>query len=109
MAFAAAGLFEDLLGRPVQLAEVVGEEDSGKERSCAGAAAHAQGDLVVELEMEARGEAAGGDENIDVGSEDEVVVEVGGEFGVAARGVDVEGTSLRDLGVDGEIESHGKA
>ncbi len=50
MAFAAAGFFEDLLAGPVEIAEVVGEEDSGEQGGGAGSAAHAEGDFVVDLE-----------------------------------------------------------
>ena len=75
MAFAAAGLFEDLLGGPVEVAEVIGEQDAGEESGGAGSAAHAEGDLVVELEVKARGEDAGVGQDVDVGGEDEVVFE----------------------------------
>ena len=77
MAFAAAGFFEHLLGGPAQVAEVVGQQDAGEEGGGAGAAAHAEGDLVVELEMERCGEAGCGGEHVAVGVEDQVVVECG--------------------------------
>jgi hypothetical protein len=109
VAFPAAGFFENLLGRPVELAEVAGEEDSREEGGCAGATAHAERNLVVEREVEARGEAAGVGKDIDIGGEDEIVVDGGAELGVAAGGIDVEGASGGYGGVDGQIEGHGKA
>ena len=36
-------------------------------------------------------------QDVDVGGEDEVVVEVAAEVGIAAGGVDLEGTSGRDV------------
>ena len=52
MAFAAAGFFENLLGWSVEVAEVVGQEDSGEECRRAGATAHAKGYLIVQLKVE---------------------------------------------------------
>jgi hypothetical protein len=61
----------------------------------------------VELEVESWGKNAADSEDIHVGSEDEIVLEICTEIRIAAGGVDVElpGSS----GVDGEVESHGKA
>ena len=51
MAFATAGFFEDLLFIPLELAEVIGEKDAGKEGGCGRSAAHAEGNFVVKMQF----------------------------------------------------------
>jgi hypothetical protein len=102
--FAAAGLFKYLLGGPVEIAEVVGEQNCGEESGSAGAAAHAEGDLIVKLEMKTGSENANVGEDVDVGGEDQVIFELRAEIGVATASVDVE--ILSGGGVDGEVEGH---
>jgi hypothetical protein len=106
MTFAAAGLFKYLLGRQVEAAEVISEKDAGKERRSAGTATHTEGNLVVEFQVESRGEDAGVGKDVDIGGEDEVVVEAGAKIGVTSGRVDVE--VLGRSSVDSEIEGHGE-
>jgi hypothetical protein len=104
--FAAAGLFEYLLIGPVEITEVVGEQNAGKESGSTGAATHAKRDFVVELKMEAGSENANIGEDVNVGREDEVVFELRAKSCIAAGGVNVEVLSRN--GVDGEVEGHGE-
>ncbi len=83
---------------------MIRQKDSGYQRSGRGAATHSQGNLIVEFQVESAGEDSGVGQDIEVGGEDEVVVEARTEIGVAAGGVDVE---LPCGGrVDGEVERH---
>src|SRR4030088_1146227 len=107
MALAAARLFEDLPGRPVEITEVIGQKDTRKESGGAGSAAHAEGYFVVELEVESRSKNAANREDIHVGDKDEIVFEVRAEVGIAASRIDVE--VLGSRGVNGEVKPHGKA
>jgi len=73
MTLTAAGLLEDLLRCPVEITEVISQENTGKQSGGTGSAAHAKGNLVVELKVERRRENAADGENIHVGGEDEIV------------------------------------
>lgn len=104
MPLPATGFFEDLLGGPIEVAEVVSHEDSSQESGGARAAAHPQRYLIVKLKVKARGEDAEVGEDIHVRGKDEVAFERGAEVGVAPSGVDAE--VLRDGSIDGEVEGH---
>ena len=104
MPFPATGFFEDLLGGPVEIAEVIGEENARQECGGAGAASHPQRYLIVDLQVKTGGEDAEVGEDIHVRGKDEVAFERGAEVGVAPSGVDAE--VLRDGSIDGEVEGH---
>jgi hypothetical protein len=107
MSLAAASLFEDLLGCPVEITEVIGQEDTGKESRGTGSAPHSERYLVVEPEVESRGKNAADGKDIHVGGQDEIVLELRTEVGIAARGVNAK--VLGNSGVDGEVKPHGEA
>jgi len=73
MAFAGAGFLEDLLVGPIQAAKVICEKNAGKKRGGTGAAAHPEGDFIVEFEMESAGENACVRQDVNVGGDDEIV------------------------------------
>jgi hypothetical protein len=106
MALAPASLLEDLLGRPAEITEVIGQKDTRKESRSAGPATHSKGYFVVDSEVESRGKNAADCKDIHVGGENEIAFELRAEVGVAAGGVDVEVFGNRR--VNREIESHGK-
>src|ERR1700678_1201885 len=99
MPFPATSFFEDLLGGPVEIAEVIGEENARQECGGAGAAAHPQRYLIVDLQVKTGGGDAGVGGDIRVRGENEVSLELGAEVSAPAGGVDAE--VFRDGGVDG--------
>ncbi len=91
---------------------MVGEQDAAEQSGGAGAAAHAEGNLVVEADVEWGGGATGAGEDVAVGLEDHVVVGAGAAVGVAAGGLDGErraGGVGGEFGVEGEGERQGEA
>jgi hypothetical protein len=77
MTFAVAGFFEDLLAGPVEISEVIGEQNAGEKGGSAGATAHSERDFVVQKEVEWLDRPVVLPENAGVGSEDEVAFEAG--------------------------------
>ena len=90
MPLTATGLLQNLSVCPRQTTEVIGHKDSHQKRGGRGAAAHAQRNLIVELEMDMRSEDAGVGQDVHIGGENQVVFEPRTLFGVAASRGDVE-------------------
>jgi hypothetical protein len=74
MALAAAGLGDDVGVAQLEAAEVVSQRDARQQRGGAGAAAHAQRNLVVQRQMQ-RLHGNARREHIAIGVHDEVVLQ----------------------------------
>jgi hypothetical protein len=107
MALAATGLFEDLLGGPVEMAEVICKQNPCKKRRSAGATAHPKRNFVTKLQVKTRGQNAGVGEDIDVSGKDQIALDLATKGCIPTAGVDVE--ILSSGGVDGEVEGHREA
>ena len=91
---------------------MVGQQHTAQEGGGTGATAHAEGDFVVDAQLERQGGAAGVAEHVAEGLEDHVVGGAGAAICVAAGSLDAEGRAagtLRHFGIDGQIEGHCQA
>ena len=107
VALALRGLVKDLLWRPAEVAEVIGQQDTRKKSRGGRAATHAEGNLVLDLDGDGGSCEAEVSEDLGVGHQDEVVVETAAELGVSAGCGDREGRG--PLGAHGEEEGHRQA
>ena len=101
MALTTAGLCDEVGVRELEAAEVAGQSYTRQQRGGAGAAPHAQRNLVMDRQVQRNDGSPGTVQHIGVGIHDEVVLEHSAEFGVATRSGDRKGRS--GVGLDGEV------
>ena len=96
MTLNSGGLGDDALAVPIERAERCGHRDAGDDSRGGRAAAHAERNVVVQLNCERRDRLAFAFEQLGVGIDDQVAGHLAAEVGIAAAGFDGKfGSRLR--------------
>ena len=104
MVLAAGGLSDDLGIGPVQMAEVIGQGDTGEASRGGRTAALADGDVVLDAKRQGNNLRPLSLEDLAIGAEDEVILQASADLLVASGSCDGEAGGRS--GVDGDVEVH---